>query len=142
MLSLLDSRIFRLCNQRLLRSFTSFHSQRRLGTDYVLSAKLPACRYRTSHTSTLRFGSRIWYGYALSARLFAFPFGLRTPKRSSSLAKLTLSLLDLRIPFRRLMQIRLMRRSQQIELVRLRLKISQKPSINLLYQRPLKTVCD
>ena len=92
--------------------YTSFHSQRRLGTDYVLS---------------------------VSSLLAAI--ALRTPLCSSSLAKLTLSSLDSRIPFRRLMQIRLKRRSQQIELDLLHLKIGQKPSINLLYQHPLKMVC-
>ena len=122
----------------------------RIWYGYALSARLFAFPFglrtpkRSSSLAKLMLSSldsRIWYGYALSARLFAFPFGLRTPKRSSSLAKLMLSSLDSRIPFRRLMQIRLKRRSQQIELDLLHLKIGQRPSINLLYQHLLKMVC-
>ena len=67
-----------------------------------------------------------------------------TPRkiRSSSLAKLTLSSLDSRIPFRRLKQIRLKHRNQRIVLVLLLLKTNQKPNINLPCRHLPKKVCD
>ncbi len=66
------------------------------------SAVALAC---TSHTkgslvlkqcSRTSFRTSFRYGYALSARLIAFPSGLHTPKPSPSLAKLTLSSLGSR----------------------------------------------
>ena len=67
-----------------------------------------------------------------------------TPRkiRSSSLAKLTLSSLDLRIPFHRGRQKRLTHHNQRTVLVLLRLKTGQKLGISLLYQHLLEMVCD